>query len=305
MIIDVQTILHDSRNKLKELGEAIEELVTIYPDIFQDSGMKERLEAFLQAHCEAQYRLENPNLLIATIGTTSSGKSTIVNALIGCKVAPIEAGEMSGGVLTLQHSGDRQLIVEETEGATWETGTWSGLSDEAMYDRIRNSVMLPSHHTRKEKKCMAPKVTAFVPLLPVCDRHLLSLPPGVGVELIDLPGFKSIQDLDNLKVIQEKIHSSFSLVALDYMQVDDEHRKRLLEELKLVVHYLQGRTDSMMFILNRVDRRGADDIPISERVDQLKKEIQEVLSLPEPPDIVPFNARHVCSSIRDTRSILT
>ena len=38
---------------------------------------------------------------IATIGTTSSGKSTIVNALIGRRIAPIEAGEMSGGVLTL------------------------------------------------------------------------------------------------------------------------------------------------------------------------------------------------------------
>ena len=291
MTIDVQTILYDSRNYLSKLGAAIEELVTIYPDIFQDSGMKERLEAFFQAHREAAHRLENPNLLIATIGTTSSGKSTIVNALIGCKVAPIEAGEMSGGVLTLQHSNDRRLIVEETEGATWETGTWSGLSDEALYDRIRNSVMLPYHDTRKEKNCLAPKVTTFIPLLPVCDRHLLSLPPGVGIELIDLPGLKSIQDLDNLKVIQEKIHSSFSLVALDYTQVDDEHRKRLLEELKLVVHYLQGRTDSMMFILNRVDRRGADDIPISERVAQLKREIQEALSLQEPPDILPFNAR--------------
>ena len=215
MTIDVQTILYDSRNNLSKLGAAIEELVTIYPDIFQYSGMKERLEAFLQAHSEAVHRLDNPNLLIATIGTTSSGKSTIVNALIGCKVAPIEAGEMSGGVLTLQHSGDsakrfspsgyRALIVEETEGATWETGTWSGLSDEAMYDRIRNSVMLPYHDTRKKKDCMAPKVTAFVQLLPVCDRHLLSLPPGVGVKLIDLPGLKSIQDLDNLKVIQEKM----------------------------------------------------------------------------------------------------
>ena len=291
MTIDLQTILLDNRKKLKELGEAIEDLVIIYPEIFQDAGMKKRLEAFVQAHREAVCRLETPNLLIATIGTTSSGKSTIVNALIGCKVAPIEAGEMSGGVLTLQHSNDRQLIIEETEGATWETGTWLGLSDEAMYDRIRNSVMLPYHDTRKKKHCMAPNVTAFVPLLPVCDSNLLSLPPGVGVELIDLPGLKSIQDLDNLKVIQEKVRKAFSLVTLDYMQVDDEHRKPLLEELKLVVQYLQGRSDSMIFVLNRVDQRGADDISISERVAQLKEEIQEVLSLKEPPDIVPFNAR--------------
>lgn len=65
----------------------------------------------------------------------------------------------------------------------------------------------------------------------------------------------------------------------------------MLEELKQVVQDWQGRTDSMIFILNRVDQRGTDDIPISERIDKLQKEIQEVLSLEVPPEILPFNAR--------------
>lgn len=75
------------------------------------------------------------------------------------------------------------------------------------------------------------------------------------------------------------------------MQVDDKHRKCLLEELKKVVEYLQGRTDSMIFILNRVDQRGADDLPLSVRIDKLREEIKEVLSLRELPDVLPFNAR--------------
>jgi hypothetical protein len=64
-----------------------------------------------------------------------------------------------------------------------------------------------------------------------------------------------------------------------------------LEELKKVVEYLQGRTDSMIFILNRVDQRGADDLPLSVRIDKLREEIKEVLSLRELPDVLPFNAR--------------
>ena len=291
MTIDVETILRNARSQLRELGEAVENLVTTYRDVFDDMGIRERLEAFRQAHREAVDRLETPSLSIATIGTTSSGKSTIVNALIGSKIAPIEAGEMSGGVLTLRHASDRKLVVEETEGATWETGVWSDLSDEAIYERIRDGVMRPYHDTRQKRDCIAPRVTAFVPLLPASEQSLLGLPFGVGVELIDLPGLKSVQDRDNLKVIQEKVHKAFSLVALDYMQVDDKHRKRLLEELKRVVEYLQGRTDSMIFILNRVDQRGADDIPISMRIEKLQEEIQEVLSLKEPPEILPFNAR--------------
>ena len=58
-----------------------------------------------------------------------------------------------------------------------------------------------------------------------------------------------------------------------------------------MVDYLQGRTDSMIFILNRVDMRGSDDLPLEERLDKLRVEIQQELSLSELPDIIPFNAR--------------
>lgn len=290
MGINVESKLDNSRNKLQELGNALSNLVNSSPDIFNNPEINVRLEALRQAHQEATQRLEKPNFSIATIGTTSSGKSTIVNALIGRKIAPIEAGEMSGGVLTLQHSEERKLIIEETEGATWETGISSDLSDEAFYECIR-SVMFAYHSARKKQQCIAPRLTAYVPLLPAANSKILGLPSGVGVELIDLPGLKSVQDRDNLKVIQERVHKAFSIVALDYGQVDEQHRKRLLEELRQVVKYLQGRTDSMVFILNRIDLHGVDDLPIFERIARLREEIQEVLSLPEPPNILPFNAR--------------
>nr|WP_277882630.1 dynamin family protein [Microcoleus sp. FACHB-68] len=224
------------------------------------------------------------------MGTTSSGKSTIVNALIGRKIAPIEAGEMSGGVLTIKHSQKQKLIIAKTKDAVWETGEWTGLSDEDLYQRI-GTVMHSYHEARKKREYVAPQITATVSLLPACDASLLGLPNGIGVEFIDLPGLKSVQDRTNLASIQNQVNKAFSLVALDYMQVDDDHRKRLLEELKKVVEYLQGRTDSMIFILNRVDQRGADDLPLSVRINQLREEIKEVLSLKELPDVLAFNAR--------------
>jgi hypothetical protein len=197
---------------------------------------------------------------------------------------------MSGGVLTIQHSQEQKLIIAETKDAVWETGEWTGLSDEDLYQRIR-TVMHSYHDARKKREYVAPQITAQVSLLPASNSSLLGLPNGIGVELIDLPGLKSVQDRANLATIQKQVNKAFSLVALDYMQVDDDHRKRLLEELKKVVEYLQGRTDSMIFILNRVDNRGADDLPLSVRIDKLREEIKEVLSLPELPDVLPFNAR--------------
>ncbi|MEG4225320.1 dynamin family protein [Microcoleus sp. N9_B2] len=286
----IESKLNNTRNLLQELGNSVSSLVNSSPDVFADSGIQSCLQDFLTVYQEARQRLENPSFRIATLGTTSSGKSTIVNALIGRKIAPIEAGEMSGGVLTIKHSQEQRLMIAETEDAAWDAGEWTGLSDEDLYQRI-STVMHSYHAARKKREYVAPQITAHVPLLPACHASLLGLPNGIGVELIDLPGLKSVQDRANLATIQKQVNKAFSLVALDYMQVDDDHRKRLLEELKKVVEDLQGRTDSMIFILNRVDNRGTDDLPLSERIDKLREEIKEVLSLPELPDVLPFNAR--------------
>ncbi|MFM6450401.1 MAG: dynamin family protein, partial [Planktothrix sp.] len=288
--LNIESKLNNTRNLLQELGNSVSNLVNSSPDVFNDPGIQSSLQDFLSVYQEAVQRLKNPSFRIATLGTTSSGKSTIVNALIGRKIAPIEAGEMSGGVLTIQHSQEQKLIIRQTEDAAWDTGEWTGLNDEDLYQRI--SVVMHSYHdARKKREYVAPQITAQVSILPACNSYLLGLPDGIGVELIDLPGLKSVQDRTNLTTIQGQVNKAFSLVALDYMHVDDSQRKLLLEELKKVVEYLQGRTDSMIFILNRVDQRGADDLPLSEQINKLKEEIKEVLSLPELPDVLPFNAR--------------
>jgi len=291
MTINIETVLDSTRHQLRELGNGVANIANSYADVFSAPEIASQFEAFRRAYSEAVNRLNAPNLYIATLGTTSSGKSTIVNALIGRKVAPIEAGEMSGGVLTLRHGEQRSLIVAETEEAAWDVGVWDDLNDEEIYDRIRNHIMIPYHHIRKERECRAPEVTAVGPILPGQDIGLLGLPTGIQVEFIDLPGLKSVKDRTNLAVIQSRVHKAFSIVALDYMQVDDDHRKRLLEELVRVVQYLNGRTDSMVFVLNRVDQRGEDDISVEERIGQLQGEIQKVLSLQELPDVLPFSAR--------------
>jgi GTPase SAR1 family protein len=290
MNLDIDTKLNNTRSLLTELGNSVATLVNSSPDVFEDPSIKSSLSSFFAAYQEALQRLEKPSFRIATIGTTSSGKSTIVNALIGRRIAPIAAEEMSGGVLTIKHSLEHKLIIAETKDAAWETGEWIGLSDEDIYQRIY-TVMISYHEARKKREFIAPQITVYVPTLPSNEFALLGLPQGIEIEFIDLPGLKSVQDRTNLSIIQQQVNKAFSLVSLDYMQIDDDHRRCLLEELKTVVEYLQGRTDSMIFILNRVDQRGADDLPLDVRINKLREEIQEVLSLPKLPDIIPFNAR--------------
>ncbi len=283
--------LNAVRELLHQLGEGVVELANTHPDVFDDPQLKKEVEEFQEAYQEAKRRLDNPKLSIATLGTTSSGKSTIVNALIGRRIAPIERSEMSGGILKFGDSDTVELLIENTENAKWETGKWTDLTDDELYHRIQQ-VMWSYHETRKQRTdCLAPQITVQSQLLPVRDRALLNLPEGIDLEIIDLPGLKSVQDRANLQVIQPQVRKSCSLVALDYGQVDEEHRQRLLQELKEVVEYLNGRTDSMIFVLNRVDMRGADDFPLDQQIERLKAEIQSVLSLDTPPDVIPFSAR--------------
>ena len=289
--MSVSTKLAAARVRLEELGRLTADLSTGHPGVFEEPELRRCLTEFNNAFVDAKNRLANPILAIATIGTTSSGKSTIVNALAGRRIAPIEAGEMSGGVLTLRHSQVRRLTVEEANGAPWESGTWTDIADADAYARIRDGVMRPYHDVRKSRACLAPQVLAEGPLLPSVDANVLGLPPDLGVEFIDLPGLKSVQDRANLAVIQTRVHKAFSLVALDYFQTDEEHRKKLLEELTRVVRYLQGRPDSMIFVLNRVDGRGKDDEPLDVRIAALKREIKDVLGLQSEPDVLPFEAR--------------
>ncbi len=291
MAVTVDELLTNAREHLRALGNGVVALANGHPDVFDDPRLTEQVQAFLAAYEEAQERLENPTLSIATLGTTSSGKSTIVNALVGRRIAPIEAGEMSGGVLRLRVSDESRLIIEETDNASWETGEWHGLDDAELYDRIQQT-MRTYHDTRKQlENCIAPQITVYGPLLPASDRSLLDLPSGIDLEIIDLPGLKSTQDRANLAVIQPQLSRACSLVALDYGQVDEEHRQHLLKELKEVVTFLNGSTDSTIFVLNRVDMRGSDDLPLEQRIEKLKGEIQSILGLREVPIIIPFSAR--------------
>jgi len=256
----------------------------------------EKLQAFRVVYEEAVARLQKPSFRIATIGTTSSGKSTIVNALIGRKIAPIEAQEMSAGILRIRHSERSRLVIHNTEGATWECGTWEDLRDEEIYSRLKLTMEAYHQERRKKRKKRdeaevgIPQVDVECPLLPVRNPFLLGLPEGLQVEIYDLPGLNSIQDRISLRIIQEHVSKCFSFVALDYSQTDWQGRETLLRELKDVVEFLRGQTSLMVFLLNKVDMRNQTDNPLEQRIEELREEIQEILALPEPPCIVPLSA---------------
>ena len=80
--------------------------------------------------------MAHPTLILATTGTTSSGKSTLVNLLCGAEILPVAVQEMSAGVVTVEYSETPALAIHDTPGAMWACGRWENLSDGAIYDRL-------------------------------------------------------------------------------------------------------------------------------------------------------------------------
>lgn len=244
--------------------------------------------AFFNAAEATIERLENPVLSIAMVGTTSAGKSTIVNGLIGRRVAPMEKKEMSAGILTLVDSSSRSITVHPTPKAVWATGIINDIDDDEIYERIRGIFEKYQGH---ETKASAPVIDVTGPIEWQQNRSILGLPDNLNVEFIDLPGLKTVNDPKNLEIIQKILSRAFCVVAMDFNDVDPSRIRRLLEEVKDIVKAAQDNTDFLLFALNKVDDVKAGETTAIEKISELKNLIKGTLSLEKEKDIFPFVGR--------------
>lgn len=283
----------------KKLKEAISSLVTmkgIVDKVYNENikafkGNKDLAKSYKELASRISMsigRLEKPTLSIATVGTTSAGKSTIVNALAGRTIAPMESEEMSAGVLRLIPSEVKSLEIAKS--AHWECGTFNPITDKDAYSRIKNIFEL---YHRFEKSITPPEITVTGPLLWSRHPELIGLPENVALEFIDLPGLKTLTDRKNIEVIKKHLSRSLCIIAMDYNDVDRGRIKRLLEEVDDIVKALNGNDKSLLFLLNKVDSRAQSDKPLGKKIESLTNEIRSNLSLREDTEIeiIPFIAR--------------
>ena len=236
---------------------------------------------------DAINRLMHPYLSLATIGTTSAGKSTIVNALAGRKIAPMEAKETSAGMLKLIPSDTINLQIEKSE--YWEHGTFKNLTDKEAYKIISD---IFEKYFKIKTLVPAPSIEVSGPLLWSKHPEIIGLPKSLSFQFVDLPGLKTVDDPRNMPVIKSYMAKSVCIVAMDYTDVDNIKIVRLLEELKEIVEALDGNDGSILFLLNKVDRRTMSDAPLREKINTLKTAIETTLPLNKNVEvnIIPFCA---------------
>ena len=200
---------------------------------------------------------KSPELVIATTGTTSSGKSTLANFLIGEEVLPSAVQEMSAGLVTIHHHEKRRMLkIPSTQGARWETGEWDDLPTKALRDRLRET-MDAFRAAQQEDAAIEPvRFEIHWPIRLARQHAKFGLPADTRVTIVDLPGLKAVSDERNSPVIQANISQALCLVTYNALETDDKKQKELLNQVIAQIMKIRVSSASMgrmLFLLNRVD----------------------------------------------------
>jgi predicted GTPase len=202
------------------------------------------------------YELQNPTLTLATTGTTSSGKSTLVNLLCGAEIVPVAVSEMSAGAVTIEYNTEKSLIIHETPGALWECGEWRGISDDKIYQRLYQAMISYIENRETQPNLACPQSTIAYPFR-LLKESQLQLPKATKVRILDLPGLAYVGDQGNANVIKQ-CREALCIVTYNSAETDSQKVKSLLQEVVQQVKDLGGSPARMLFALNRIDVFRAD-----------------------------------------------
>lgn len=261
-MVQVDVLLRQSASRWRKLATSIDALLqTILRQVPQAQGADAAAAAVRDleaAVARFEAMAERPEVTIAMAGTTSSGKSTVANMLIGERLLPSAVQEMSAGVVLVRHDDRvRSLTIEQTNGADWETGTWEDLAATDVLDRLERAMSTYLERIGPEGEHRArldpPRVSLRWPTRIGASLHALGLPAGARLTIVDLPGLKYANDEVNRLVVAEHAARALCVVAYDSREANPTAQRRLLQEVVDGVKLLGGSTARMLFVLNKID----------------------------------------------------
>lgn len=195
--------------------------------------------------------LRYPTLTLATTGTTSSGKSTLVNLLCGAEIVPVAVSEMSAGTVTIEYNPQKSLVIYETPGALWECGEWKAITEEKIYQRLYQAMITYLENRETQPNLACPQSKIFYPIRLLKDSPW-ELPQGTTVRILDLPGLAYVGDQGNANVIKQ-CREALCIVTYNSAETDSQKVHSLLQEVVQQVKDLGGSPARMLFTLNRID----------------------------------------------------
>ncbi|MBG0823839.1 dynamin family protein [Planomonospora sp. ID91781] len=183
--------------------------------------------------------LDSP-LRVAVAGAVSSGKSTLVNALLGLPVAPVDAGECTFVVTQYEYGPDDGLItIELTDGTT------------------ARSRLLPGHRLPADLGVDTARIRRL--------RVSLDLPSLRTVTIVDTPGMNTVTAVNERAARsmlfgsgEEDDRAQAMIYVLRYVQKFDD---TTLAEFRGLTGACGLSCVNTLAVLGQIDRRGDEEDP--------------------------------------------
>jgi hypothetical protein len=164
---------------------------------------------------------------------------------------PVAVSEMSAGVVTIEYSEEKSLVIHETPGAEWECGEWRGIHEDEICRRLYDVMISYIDNREKHPDLACPQSVIGFPFRLLKESNL-QLPRGTRVKIMDLPGLAYVGDEGNASVIRQ-CREALCIVAYNSQETNPQLVKNLLQEVVEQVKDLGGSPARMLFVLNKID----------------------------------------------------
>jgi len=243
------------------------------------SGVAAHAEAALRA---LGHRLRTPARTpapIALYGTTSSGKSSFVNALVGGQLVPTVNREMSAGLLTVRHglSGIR-LWVHSDDSVLWNSSHYVCRDFREANTRLKSLLYLFREFHTESADLKGPSVEAEVDFS--FAANMLGIADPTSMVIYDLPGLRTVRDRTHDAVLERYQATSAPIVFVNYAQLyAREELHALISGLKARNRWVQQGI-SPVVVLNRADLFTSANSSLEESRTDVSNQLGQLLERP-------------------------
>ncbi|MDM8144130.1 dynamin family protein, partial [Megamonas hypermegale] len=262
-----------TKNEIADKEQQIKKLF----DETQNGLCAEFKEADFRAEFNKLYNTEFPIDIIATM---SSGKSTLINALLRKKLMPSKNAACTATITRIKDSDKKIYSAKVYDKNGRQIESQANLSLDCM------------NRLNTDERVSTIEVEGDIPFVSANDMSLV---------LVDTPGANNARDENHMKTTYKEIEDSANLILYiidgtkEFTNDDDILLRKIADSMKAKGKQSKER---FLFVLNKLDNFSKDDDSIKDTITRGKKYLRE-LGI-ENPIILPASA----GTALDIRTIL-
>ena len=232
-----------------EPADQEEKLITLYEEIKRKLGDDAQLEDAFAAFQSGVFE-------VAVVATMSAGKSTLINALLGEQLMPSAQGNCTAIITKIRDDDtatDWRLCAYDADGNCIEQ------KESATIDDMRR-------HNEGEKKPKQVQLTGNIPFVSSKDMRLM---------LVDTPGPNNAENEEHGDVQRKYVNDGREKPLILYVMKPEYNEGDSDALLQDIASRMQDKgkqaRDRFLFVLNRMDERKREDVPLEEEICKVKK----------------------------------